>query len=209
EALPSGVESLHELAQSIRDHRVPDALLTHLGRILADSGDVAGAIYAKLRGEEPKLVRAYRLTNASETVPNSNSRITLSNETDQFNCNRVVLNWALSPIDTEGLQRGYEILGQELGRSGLGRIKTSIRTEFRSKILHEGAYWSQHHHMGTTRMNLDPNKGVVNANCVVHGVSNLFIAGSSVFPTSSSAAPTLTIVALAVRLADYIKREMT
>src|SRR5262249_62068708 len=123
-------------------------------------------------------------------------------------CNRVVLNWELTPIDTESLQRGYEIVGRELGRSGLGRLKTSIRTEFRSKIAHDGAYWSQHHHMGTTRMQVDPNKGVVNANCKVHGVSNLFIAGSSVFPTSGSATPTLTIIALAVRLADHIKGEM-
>ena len=57
-------------------------------------------------------------------------------------------------------------------------------------------------------MHIDPKKGVVNANCQVHGVSNLFIAGSSVFPTSSSATPTLTIIALAVRLADHIKGKM-
>jgi choline dehydrogenase-like flavoprotein len=205
EALPSGIESFHILAQSIRDHKMPDDLIMHLAQILADSG---ATIYGKLRGDQPKLVQAYRLTNASETVPNPNSRITLSSERDQFSCNRVVLNWELTPIDTESLQRGYEIVGRELGRSGLGRLKTSIRTEFRSKISHDGAYWSQHHHMGTTRMQVDPKKGVVNANCQVHGVSNLFIAGSSVFPTSGSATPTLTIIALAVRLADHIKGEM-
>jgi choline dehydrogenase-like flavoprotein len=207
--LPSGVESLHELAQSVRDHRIPNDLITHLGRILAESGDVAAAIYGKMRGEEPKVMEAYRLTNASETVPNPNSRVTLSTETDQFNCNRVVLNWALSPMDTDSLQRGYEIIGQELGRSGLGRLKISIETQFGSAISQDGGpYWSQHHHMGTTRMHVDPKKGVVNANCQIHGVSNLFIAGSSVFPTSSSATPTLTIIALAVRLADHIKGKM-
>jgi choline dehydrogenase-like flavoprotein len=61
------------------------------------------------------------------------------------------------------------------------------------------------HHIGTTRMHGDPKLGVVNADCQVHGISNLYIAGSSVFPTSGTAAPTLTIVALALRLADHIK----
>ncbi|MEP6916320.1 MAG: GMC family oxidoreductase, partial [Acidobacteriota bacterium] len=61
------------------------------------------------------------------------------------------------------------------------------------------------HHMGTTRMNSNPAQGVVDENCRVHGTSNLFVAGSAVFPTAGWAPPTLTIVALALRLADYIK----
>lgn len=204
---PPGVQSLHELAQAVRYHRIPDHLITHLGRILADGGDVAAAMYGKMRGEE--LGEVYRLHSASETVPNPNSRVTLSSEKDQLNCNRVVLNWALSPIDTDSLYRGYEVIGQELGRSGLGRLKILLDTNFGSTISQNGgAYWSQHHHMGTTRMHADPKKGVVNADCQVHEVSNLFIAGSSVFPTSSCATPTLTIIALAVRLADHIKEKM-
>jgi choline dehydrogenase-like flavoprotein len=61
------------------------------------------------------------------------------------------------------------------------------------------------HHMGTTRMHVDPKQGVVDPDCRVHGVGNLFIAGSSVFPTGGYANPTLTIVALAIRLADHLK----
>ena len=61
------------------------------------------------------------------------------------------------------------------------------------------------HHMGTTRMDCDPAKGVVDSNCRVHGISNLFIAGSSVFPTVGSDMPTITIVALALRLADQLE----
>ena len=64
------------------------------------------------------------------------------------------------------------------------------------------------HHMGTTRMHVDPRQGVVDAACRVHGCANLYIAGSSVFPTSGFANPTLTIVALAVRLADELKRKL-
>jgi choline dehydrogenase-like flavoprotein len=61
--------------------------------------------------------------------------------------------------------------------------------------------------MGTTRMHADPRQGVVDADCRVHGVGNLFVAGSSVFPTGGSANPTLTIIALALRLADHLQAE--
>ena len=65
------------------------------------------------------------------------------------------------------------------------------------------------HHMGTTRMHDSPKRGVVDADCRVHGLANLYAAGSSVFPTSGSANPTLTIVALALRLADSIRRSFS
>jgi choline dehydrogenase-like flavoprotein len=64
------------------------------------------------------------------------------------------------------------------------------------------------HHMGTTRMDSDPTKGVVDAKCRVHGISNLFVAGSSVFPTAGSDMPTITIVALALRLADELEANL-
>jgi choline dehydrogenase-like flavoprotein len=62
-----------------------------------------------------------------------------------------------------------------------------------------------YHYIGTTRMADDPSAGVTDRNCAVHGMQNLFVAGSSVFPTAGQANPTLTIVALAVRLADHLK----
>jgi choline dehydrogenase-like flavoprotein len=65
------------------------------------------------------------------------------------------------------------------------------------------------HHMGTTRMADDPAAGVVDADCRVHGVSNLFVAGSSVFTTGGIGAPTLTIVALALRLANHLRGKLT
>ena len=62
------------------------------------------------------------------------------------------------------------------------------------------------HHMGTTRMHVDPRCGVVDPHCRVHDCANLYVAGSSVFPTCGYANPTLTIVALAVRLCDRLKQ---
>jgi len=64
------------------------------------------------------------------------------------------------------------------------------------------------HNIGTTRMHREPRSGVVDENCRVHGVANLYVAGSSVFPTEGTANPTLTIVALALRLADHIKDQL-
>ena len=64
------------------------------------------------------------------------------------------------------------------------------------------------HHMGTTRMHADPHRGVVDADCRVHGIANLYVAGSSVFPTSGAANPTLTIVALALRLAGHLQNRL-
>jgi choline dehydrogenase-like flavoprotein len=69
--------------------------------------------------------------------------------------------------------------------------------------------YGDEHHMGTTRMHPDTTRGVVDANCRVHGLANLFIASSTVFPTAGAANPTLTIVALALRLADHLKRQRT
>ena len=64
------------------------------------------------------------------------------------------------------------------------------------------------HHMGTTRMDKSPRQGVVDENCLVHEITNLYIASSSVFPTSGMANPTLTIIALAIRLADHLKKSL-
>ena len=65
-----------------------------------------------------------------------------------------------------------------------------------------------HHHMGTTRMNASPRFGVVDSDCAVHGVEGLYVAGSSVFPTGGYVNPTLTIVALAIRLADHLRDKL-
>jgi choline dehydrogenase-like flavoprotein len=61
------------------------------------------------------------------------------------------------------------------------------------------------HHMGTTRMADNPKEGVVDANCKVFGIQNLYMAGSSCFPTSGAANPTLTLLALTFRLSEHLK----
>jgi choline dehydrogenase-like flavoprotein len=164
----------------------------------------AADIDAPRRAERGLPARAgkYVLSNESEQVPNPDSRVELSYERDALGMNRVKLKWRLTAQDKRSLRRSHEILARELGRSGVGRLKLALGGDDDT--------WppdlvGARHHMGTTRMNPDPKRGVVDANGRVHGIANLFVAGSSVFPTSGSANPTFTLVALALRLAHHLK----
>lgn len=139
-----------------------------------------------------------------EQAPNPDSRITLSRERDSLGLNRVQLDWRLSPIDKYTIERSQQIIAEEFARSGLGQLQSELTEDDTSWQSVRGSY----HHIGTTRMSINPKQGVVNEQCQVHGVSNLYVAGSSVFPTSGLSNPTLTIIALAVRLADHIKEHM-
>lgn len=138
-----------------------------------------------------------------ETAPNPNSRVTLSKKKDSLGVNQLALDWQLNQQDLDSFLKFQYILFNTLRSKGY-RVRA-----FRHEL--DGTGWpvtmkSGKHHMGTTRMHTEPKKGVVDPNCKVHGIANLFIAGSSVFPTSGQANPLLTIVALAIRLADFVKR---
>jgi choline dehydrogenase-like flavoprotein len=117
----------------------------------------------------------------------------------------VRLDWRLTAADKNTLRRSLEIIGAELGRAALGRLKIDLGEGDNAwpEVVQDGG-----HHIGTTRMHVDPKQGVVDGNCRVHGLANLFVAGSSVFPTSGHANPTLTIVALALRLGAHVGRLM-
>jgi choline dehydrogenase-like flavoprotein len=141
------------------------------------------------------------LRTALESTPNRDSRVTLGSERDVFGMPRVHVEWRLNGDDRRGLTRLHEELHAEFARQGIGRLveDPSVDTAGWPVSMSSGM-----HHMGTTRMHDDPRSGVVTAECRVHDVANLFIAGSSVFPTGGVANPTLTIVALALRLADHL-----
>jgi choline dehydrogenase-like flavoprotein len=136
-----------------------------------------------------------------DPAPNADSRVTLASERDAFGVPRARLDWRLSDIDRHSAERALEALGQEVGRTGIGRLQIRFEPNAPWPEDLEGGY----HHMGTTRMSADPRKGVVDADCRVHGLDNLYIAGSSVFTTGGSATPTMTLIALALRLADHLR----
>jgi choline dehydrogenase-like flavoprotein len=179
-----------------------DCLLHYLKQTLVNIDNVADASYEKMLTDKAAQIS---YSTRTEQVPEQQSRVILSAERDALGKRRVNLHGKISPIDIRTIRRGLQIVGEELGKSGIGRLKTMIEDDDSTVISQlEG----NHHHMGTTRMHGDPKQGVVNADCRVHGISNLYIAGSSVFPTSGYANPTLTIVALALRLADHIQKVM-
>ena len=132
------------------------------------------------------------------------SRVTLAQSRDALGLPRVRLEWRLSPDDVDGVIRSHRIVKAALESAGLGQVSSTFEQGLESPITLQGGW----HHMGTTRMNADPRHGVVDADCRVHGVSNLYVAGSSVFPTGGYANPTLTLIALAIRLADNLKQQL-
>jgi choline dehydrogenase-like flavoprotein len=115
---------------------------------------------------------------------------------------RVKVEWRLGELEKRTIRRTQEILGEDVQHAGGGVVTVDAPGEDQDWPDTLRGCW---HHMGTARMADDPRRGVVDAQCRVHGMANLFVAGSSVFPTCGSDMPTITIVALSLRLADYIK----
>ncbi|MBW4459960.1 MAG: GMC family oxidoreductase [Nodosilinea sp. WJT8-NPBG4] len=175
--------------------------------------DLAGLARRQLERykDSAQAPQFYAISFMSEQAPNPASRVTLSDQIGEDGVNLPCLNWQLSEIDFRTLIRGQQIIQEELQLAGVGVVYTKQYSDAYGGFLkprwggYEARIEGAHHHMGTTRMHDDPKQGVVDANCRVHGMENLFIAGCSVFPTGGYANPTLTIVALAARLADHIK----
>ncbi len=150
----------------------------------------------------------------SEQAPNPDSRVRLSSERDALGNLRADLDWQLCDAEKHSAGVFVETFDAELKRVGLGSVE---RSEW---LTTPEPQWpvdptvgnhpiAGYHHMGTTRMSADPAEGVVTANCNVFGYDNLFVAGSSVFSTSGWANPTLTLVALALRLGDHLDARLS
>jgi choline dehydrogenase-like flavoprotein len=118
---------------------------------------------------------------------------------------RVKVDWRYLPADIESVRRSLDVFVEEFRKSGVGNFEFDA-TKLEEDLTRFGAYGG--HHIGTARMGKDPETSVVDANCKVHHVDNLYIAGSAVFPTSGQANPTLTIAALSLRLADHLAQKM-
>ena len=142
----------------------------------------------------------YPLFFMTEQVPHPQSRLTLTDDEDALGLRRLHLEWRFDRKDIENLNRGARLFAGFLEHSKLGRLGDSD--------LHfdpaASAEFSRHH-IGATRMHDEPTQGVVDRNCKVHGIDNLYVCGTSVFPTAGLANPTLTVMALAARLGDLLK----
>jgi len=141
----------------------------------------------------------------SEQEPNPESRILLSENVDALGMPRANVRWKLTELTQHTIREFAGTLGEEFRRAGIGEI------ELQPWVFEDSSPWTTHitdqfHHIGTARMSDSPQTGVVDRNCQVHGVTNFYVGGSSVFPTSGHSNPTLTIIALCMRMADRLKR---
>jgi choline dehydrogenase-like flavoprotein len=185
-----------------RTTRVLGSLSTVEGEIQLDGQDQAVvAATASALGIDTSGMKVFALGCGMETAPDPDRRLTLSGERDALGTPRLKLNMTISDLDFARYRATLHELGRQLlaSRIGMLRIRHSTRAEWLSTMD-----WGNHH-MGTTRMSGDPKMGVVNADSRIHGVPNLYIAGSSVFPTYSASNPTMNLVALTLRLADHLK----
>lgn len=190
----------------------------------ADVSDIPGApsiqdTAARLSRRMPGSREATKLRLVIEQAPDRENRVTLSERRDALGQKRTHLHWRLSEFDRRTATAAVRLLALECGRQNIGRLW--LDEPFRDLAspdwpapasgpiapdphhLSAEIAWGCHH-MGTTRMHADPRQGVVDPDCKVHGLSNLYVAGSSVFPAAGISNPTLTIVALALRLAAHL-----
>jgi choline dehydrogenase-like flavoprotein len=146
-----------------------------------------------------RLFDAFQLVINLEQRPNPENRVVLAQRRDSLGFPRAELIWRWSNAEQANLERLRKVIASALEDSGIGRVEvgTGLRPDPNA-----------HHHAGTTRMHEDPCWGVVDGNSCVHGTDNLYVTGASTFCSVGFANPTLTIVALALRLADHLKRRL-
>jgi choline dehydrogenase-like flavoprotein len=146
--------------------------------------------------------RAYSLYFRAEQAPDPTNRVVLGEQRDALGMPLSRLEWQIRPFDTASISGWLALLQRDLADRGIGEV-IPPPDNWRDGVI------GGPHHMGTTRMSADPRRGVVDADCRVHSVENLYIAGSSVFATSGHANPTFTLLALALRLADTLRKRLS
>lgn len=184
----------------------------HVGNVLRRPGEVLAFAHHMARDrflatrKFPSIIVKstsghYSLDFHAEQEPSPNSRVTLGAERDALGIPRALVDWHYTAGDVRTCREAIRLFASDINSSGTGVFEYDPDSvEF--EMSRYGAYGG--HHIGTARMGTDPRTSVVDANCRIHGLENLFIAGSAVFPTSSQANPTLTVVALALRLARHV-----
>lgn len=203
------------LFQIIKDQR--RELLSHCWIVLKDGpaifGQVAAVAYTRFIQKRrlpivlpPRKSNVFPLFYQTEHVPLRDSRVVLNHSsTDDFGMPRLETRIRFAEVDFHTIRTFVDLFRKRLEESGLGTFHLSDAEKEFLAHPEKKKFNSNAHNIGTTRISRTPETGVVDLDCKVHGVENLYVAGSSVFPTSSHANPTLMIIALALRLADHLK----
>lgn len=195
-----GNAGLRALLGDLADGRLPDDLGAAVAALSSDLDGAALGLFGGLTGG--RWLRRRELHHIFEQAPNPDSRVTLAGDRDVMGQPMLRLDWRLSEPDLRTLETGRRQIGLALGMAGAGRVREPGDDEggWPYSLRLTGEY------MGTTRMAADPRRGVVDRDCRVHGTANLFVAGGSVMPTTGACASTIAMAALAIRLADHLKR---
>jgi choline dehydrogenase-like flavoprotein len=214
-SLPAVTDAALAIWEARRRRRMPEQLGRSLLAFLPVLNELPANLIRRFVRRRAMIARPQHvyLLLRGEQAPNPDSRVVLSTARDALGQRRADLDWRLSEIDHRTAGVLTRLFAREMARLGLGRVTPDAWLDDpghrwplpQAHGDHHDFLEGGNHHIGTTRMADDPRRGVVDADCRVHGKANLYIAGSSVFPTAGWANPTLTIIALALRLADHLK----
>lgn len=199
----SSFESLKRVYQLTRSRQFNIDLLTSLAHCLRDLPGIMKPLTSYARGRTFTPSAEAVLFVSCEQEPNADSRITLGDKVDALGMPVLDIHWALSDITRRTIRLLARTVKREIDNLGLGQVTIDDWVDSDEWRSHVDDHF---HHMGTTRMAATPAYGVVDPDCRVFGVSNLYVASSAVFPTGGFSNPTLTILALAVRLAERLNR---
>src|SRR6202012_2700478 len=205
-ALPNGAVLLAAFAPTpdfARKAGVMGSLTTVENPVKLDAlGTAAVVATAQALNVDASNAKAYSLGCGMELAPDPDRRLTLTDQRDALGLPRLNLHMTIADSDFANYRRTLAELGRQLltSKTGMLRLNYSKREEWLAAMD-----WGNHH-LGTTRMRADPKSGVVDAQGQVHGVGNLYVAGSSVFPTYGASNPTLNLVAMTLRLGDHLKK---
>jgi hypothetical protein len=205
--LPEAIRAIHV---GPAPHRWSDHLLNVLRSPFATLQDLATIVQERFLAKPRRpgfLIRSaegrYALHFLAEQAPNGNSRVSLSDRKDVLGLPFLDVDIRFSEVDAQSVVRAHEILDQSLRESGYGRLDYHVPAEARiASVLRQAK--DGFHQIGTTRMGMSAEDSVVDADCRIHGIENLYVASSSVFVSSSHANPTFSAVALALRLAAHL-----
>lgn len=165
-----------------------------------------GGLEDALASRDPAANPWGRIVANSEPALNPESRVMLSDTRDPFGLRRIRLDWQVLPIDDRTLHVSAAAFAGRLAdeNEGRARLYDNILSETPVRTTEPEQRLNGWHQMCTTRMSDDPATGVVDADCKVFGIANLYVGGSSVFSSPGFQNPTYTIVQLALRLGDHL-----
>ena len=200
------LEAASRLFTALRRRQPPTDLRTDLRAIAVDPTPVLREAARLATGRASDVPPLQYLAVGCEQAPNSRSRLYLADDRDQLGMRRVALDWRLTHAEVASIRRFAEVAADELGRLGVGRVDIDEFTLPEDPDELSGVVWDVAHHMGAIRMAESAADGVVDPQCMVFGVDNLYVGSTAVFPTTGFSNPTFTLIALCIRIADTIRQ---